>query len=386
VAVKNVKEKDKMTIKVGIVGARGLSTVLGFQALPKTKVEALCDLNEDLLKEQAQKHNIPKTYRIFEDMLESDIDAVIIATPMHYHVPQTIQALEAGKHVLSEVTAGVTMDELWWLIECVEKYKKVYMMAENYCYIPENQLILNMVKQGLFGEVYFGEGEYLHDIKNLALYPNGKTSWRSFWQLGKRGSFYPTHSLGPVMKWFQKDHIKWVTSMGSGWHTAPEFRQEDTSITLCQMESGKLIKIRIDCLSERPHNMAYYSLQGTKGCYEAARGLGDKPKIWFKGMDQNTDKAKWRPLMEFYDHLPERYKNITEEQKKAGHWGGDYFIVQDFVDSITKGAKPAIDVYEACEWTAVGLLSELSIMNRGKTMEMPNFRKIKKMEDKIIKI
>ena len=35
---------------------------------------------------------------------------------------------------------------------------KVYMMAENYCYIPENQIIENMVRQGLFGEVYFGEG------------------------------------------------------------------------------------------------------------------------------------------------------------------------------------------------------------------------------------
>ena len=91
-------------------------------------------------------------------MLESDIDAVVIATPMQLHVPQTLAALEAGKHVLCEVTAGVTMDELWWLIEWVEKYNRVYMMAENYCYIPENQLILNMVQKGCFGDVYFGEG------------------------------------------------------------------------------------------------------------------------------------------------------------------------------------------------------------------------------------
>ena len=376
-----------MPLKIGIVGARGLSTVLAFQSMPETRVVALCDLNQDLLEEQAKKHNIPKTYRIFEDMLESDIDAVVIATPMQCHVPQAIQALEAGKHVLSEVTAGVTMDELWWLIECVEKYKKVYMMAENYCYIPENQLILNMVRQGLFGEVYFGEGEYLHDIKNLAVYPNGKTSWRKFWQLGKRGAFYPTHSIGPIMQWFQGDRIKWVISVGCGWHTAPEFRQEDTSITFCKMESGKLIKIRVDCISERPHNMNYYSLQGTKGCYEAARGLGDKPKIWLKVMDDNTDNAKWRPLMEeFYEYLPDRYKNATEDQKKAGHWGADYFIVQDFVDAVLNGTKPPIDVYDACEWTAVGLLSELSVMNGGRAMEMPDFRKSSSMDDKIIKI
>jgi predicted dehydrogenase len=376
-----------MGIKIGIVGSRGLSTILGFKSIPGVKVEALCDLNEDLLREQSMKCNIPKIFRVFEDMLESDIDAVVIATPMQLHVQQALQALEAGKHVMCEVTAGVTMDELWWLKEAVEKYNKVYMMAENYCYIPENQLILNMVNKGVFGEVYFGEGEYLHDIKSLSVYGNGKKSWRSFWQLGKRGAFYPTHSLGPVMQWFKNVRIKYVTTFGTGSNTAPQFRQEDTSLTLCQMASGKLIKLRVDCISERPHNLSYYSLQGTKGVYEAPRGLGDDHKIWLKGMDENTDKAHWRNLSSFNEeYLPERYKNITEEQKAAGHWGGDYFIVQDFINAITLGVKPAIDVYEACEWSAVALLSELSVMNGGKTMDMPDFRKCIQTKDKIIKL
>ena len=364
----------------------------GFKASPDVEVAALCDLDEDLLREQAKKHAIPHTYRIFEDMLEADIDAVVIATPMHLHVPQALQALEAGKHVLSEVTAGVTMDELWWLIETVQKSGKVYMMAENYCYIPENQLVKRLVEKGYFGEVYFGEGEYLHDIKKLAWgnrrrsgSPSNQRSWRYYWQLGKRGAFYPTHSLGPVMQWFKGDRIKSVSCMGSGWHTAKEFRQEDTSITLCQMESGKLIKIRLDCISERPHNMTYYSLQGTKGCYEAARGLGDQPKIWLKDFHEGAGTPAWRPLSDFIDHLPDRYKHVTEERKSAGHWGGDYFIVQDFIDAILKGVKPAIDVYDACEWTAVGLLSEISVMNGGRPIEMPDFRKSADYRDQELK-
>lgn len=375
-----------MTIKVGIAGVRGLSNLVGFQSVEGVKVEAFCDINEELLKETAQKYNIPKTYRIFEDMLDSDIDAVVISTPMHCHVPQALLALDAGKHVLSEVTAGVTVDELWWLIESFEKSGKVYMMAENCCYLPYNQLLLNMIKEGLLGEVYFGEGEYIHEIKHLATYSDGRTSWRQFWQLGKRGIFYPTHSIGPVMKWFGDDHIKSVICVGCGWHTAPEFRQEDTSIALCQMESGKLIKIRVDCISERPHNNLYYSIQGTKGCYEAPRGLGDDHKIWLKGMDQDTKSAKWRHLDEFRHYLPERYKNANDEQKAAGHGGSDFFIVQDFIDAITKGTKPGIDVYEACEWTAVGLLAELSVMNGGRAIEMPKFRKNLKAADKIVKI
>ncbi len=384
-----------MTIKVGIVGVRGLSTIQGFKENPNSEVVALCDLNKDLLEEMAKKHQIAQTFRIYDDLLLADIDAVVIATPMQLHVPQTLKALEAGIHVMSEVTAGVTMNELWWLKEWVERSGKVYMMAENYCYIPQNQLIRNMVEQGMFGEVYFAEGEYIHDIKKLtehANYPDemndfyqGKTTWRRFWQLGRRGAFYPTHGIGPVMQWLQGERIKSVSCQGAGWHTAPKYRQEDTSLTLCKTETGKLIKLRVDCISERPHNMSYYSIQGTKGSYEAPRGLGDDHKVWFKGLDKDTDHAKWRPLDNYFDHLPDRYKNATEQQKKAGHWGGDFFIVQDFVDAIIKDKKPAIDIYDACEWTAVGLLSELSIMNNGKPVLMPNFRGDTPVSEQVIK-
>ncbi|RKN79116.1 gfo/Idh/MocA family oxidoreductase [Paenibacillus ginsengarvi] len=371
--------------------------MIGFRSIEGVEVTALCDLHEGLLREQADKFGIPNTYRIYEDMLDSDIDAVVISTPMQLHVQQTIQALEAGKHVMCEVTAGVTMDELWWLKEAVEKHSdKVFMFAENYCYIPTNQLIGSMVKKGLFGDIYFGEGEYLHDIKHLASGYNrrvpgaqmapGKTSWRNYWQLGKRGAFYPTHSLGPLMQWFKGERIQSIATFATGWHTAPGFRQEDTSLTMVQLESGKLLKIRLDCISNRPHNGSYYSLQGTKACYEAPRGLGDDHKIYFVQDGEHPDKAQWRPLSDFNDLLPERYRNVTEEQSKAGHWGGDYFIVQDFVDSIRNGTKPPIDVYDACEWTAVGLLSELSVTNGGRVMEMPDFRGKSSYKEQIIKL
>lgn len=377
-------------LKVGIVGARGISNIMGFQAHPEeVEISAICDLNEDVAREAAEKHDIPKYYRIYEDMLDSDIDAVVVSTPMQLHVPQAIAALEAGKHVLSEVTAGVTMDELWWLIEAVEKSKKVYMFAENCCFIPHNRVIGELVKAGLFGKPYFGEGEYLHEIKSMAAYSNGNTSWRKYWQLGKRGAFYPTHSIGPVLQWFGDDRINSIICASSGQNIAKEFglRQDDTTITLCQLNSGSMIKIRIDCMSPRPHNTSYYSLQGTKGCYEAPRGLGDEHKIWLESMGGDLNKPQWHPLSEFYDEfMPARYKNATEEQKSAGHWGGDFFLVDDFLDAVLLDEKPAIDVYQACEWTAVGLLSELSVTNGGKLMEMPKFRKNMPIAEQIIKL
>lgn len=375
-------------LKVGIAGARGISNIEGFQAHPEEVViSAICDLNEDVAKTAAEKYNIPKYYRIFEDMLESDLDAVVISTPMQLHVPQTIAALEAEKHVLSEVAAGVTMDELWWLIEAVERSGRAYMFAENCCYIPQNCVIKEMVKAGLFGKPYFGEGEYIHEIKSMAQYPNGKASWRKYWQLGKRGAFYPTHSIGPVMQWFGNDRIESIICTSSGQNMAREFglRQDDTTITLCKTTGGSLIKLRVDCMSPRPHNNLYYSLQGTKGCYEAPRGFGDEHKIWLESMDGDANNPQWQPLSAFYDEfLPQRYKSATAEQKQAGHGGSDFYIVGHFLDAVIRGAHPAVDVYEACEWTAVGLLSELSVTNDCRQMKMPDFRKNMPISEQII--
>ena len=379
---------DNKKIKVGIAGVRGLSTVMGFNAIDGVEITALCDLDEEVLGREGDKLNIAKQhrYRIFEDMLESDIDAVVIATPMQCHVPQAIAALEAGKHVMSEVTAGVTMDELWWLCESVEKYGKTYMMAENYIYTPSVQLVGELVRKGMFGECYYAEGAYLHNINGLFTYPDGKTSWRSFWQCGKRGAFYPTHSLGPVMQWFPDDHIAEISTFSPGVFNSYGLKQDSGTTTMCRLESGKLVQLRVDCVSPRPHNMTHYHLQGTQGAFQSAQGLGDRDKISFLGENNPDFNMKWQALTDYNEYLPERYRTATAEQAGAGHGGGDFFIVSDFIDAIRTGNKPAVDVYDACEWTAVGLLSELSVVNNGRTMTLPKFRKGAKPEDKIVKL
>ena len=375
-------------LKIGIAGVRGLSTVMGLNALPDVEITALCDLDEDVLEKKGDKLNIAKEhrYRIFDDMLESDIDAVIIATPMQCHVPQAIAALEAGKHVMSEVTAGVTMDELFWLCETVEKYGKTYMMAENYLYTPQVQLVRELVRRGMFGECYYAEGSYLHNLNGLFVYPSGKTSWRSFWQCGKRGAFYPTHSLGPVMQWFPGDRITEISTFSPGIYNDYGLRQDSGTTTMCRMESGKLAQIRVDCMSPRPHNMTHYFLQGTKGAYQSAQGFGDKDKISFVGEGNPDSHMKWQALTDYNEYLPERYRTATDEQKAAGHGGGDFFLVADFINAIRTGESPIVDVYTACEWTAVGLLSELSVVNNGRTIEVPNFRKGMDIKEKGIKL
>ena len=374
-------------IKVGIVGVRGFSVVSAMKAMPdEVTVTAMCDLDEACLARAREEIGLSQDqcYRIYEDMLEkADIDAVVISTPMQCHVPQAILALQAGKHVMCEVTAAVTMDELWWLIENVEKSGKIYMYAENYCYTPEVQLVRAMVKQGYFGEIYYGEGEYTHDCTDLRNW-HGKTGWRSYWQMGTRGSFYPTHSLGPVMQCFDDDRIVSIASFSPGNHNPYGLRGDDLTQTLCQLESGKLVKVRVDTISPRPHNMHYYQIQGTKGCYEAPRSLEDAARVAVATEEDPQGYTKWRPLTDFNHLLPERYKSGAGEG--AGHGGGDHYIVADFIEAIKTGVQPELDVYKAAEWTSVALLSQLSVTNNGKILEVPNFRANMPWEEKRIKI
>ena len=370
-------------IKVGIAGCRGLSALMGLKNIEDVEIATMCDLDEQHLKDAAERIGGDiKTYRIFDDMIESDIDAVIIATPMQCHVPQAIAAMEAGKHVMCEVTAGVSMDELFWLCETVEKYNKIYMYAENYIYDPRVQQVKEMVKQGVFGEPFYAEGMYLHNIGNLFVYPNGKTSWRSFWQCGKRGNFYPTHSIGPVMQWFPGDRITEISTFSPGVWNDLGLRQDSGTTTMCRTANGKLLNIRTDCMSPRPHNMDYYQLQGTKGIFQSKEYGDADNRVSLIGEDSPFYRMKWQSLDEFKMYLPERYANATEEQLKAGHNGGDFFIVEDFINAIRTNTQPELDVYKACEWTAVGLLSDLSVTNGSKTLQVPHFRPAMPLDEK----
>ena len=360
-------------LKVGVAGLhRGSSFIPAFTSIAETEVAAICDVDEETLETVADQYGIEKRFTEYEQMLDS-VDIVALGTPEDMHVPQSVAALERNKHVICEVTAAVSLEQCHELVRAVRKSEGKYMMAENNCYWKPNVLIRNMVREGLFGEIYFAEGEYLHDIKFLHHDSDGNPTWRYYWQVGKNGCNYATHSLGPILQWFQERVVS-LTCLGTERRTDPEHAMEDTVMMLCKTESGALIKIHIDMLSNRPAN-SYYSLQGLKGCFESDRGFGDKSKIWLA--DHSKDSEDWLPFSDFEkDFMPERWKTLPEEAQNIDFDLGEYFEMRDFVDSILNDTAPPIDVYTALDFTVPGLVSRESIANGGKPVEVPNFREI----------
>ncbi len=360
-------------LNVGIVGAagRGGSFRAGFEA-NGARIHAVCDINKDELDKCADRLGAAEKYADYDEMLEkSDLDAVVIGTPMHLHVPQSIAALRRNIHVMCEVTAGVSIDECRKLVEAAKQSEAIYMMAENYCYTRQNVLIGELVRRGMFGDVYYAEGEYIHELKAL----NEITKWRRRWQTGVEGVTYGTHSLGPILQWMPGDRVIKVCCQGSGHHYRDprgENYHEDTSVMLCKTAKGALIKIRVDMISDRPHAMMNYQLQGTGGAYESNRFSYTGGKIWLREL---SEKLEWTEIENVPDqYMPDMWRNPPTEALKAGHGGGDFFEIFDFVSAARGNAACPIGIHEAMDMTLPGLVSQQSILRGGEWLDVPDSR------------
>ena len=356
-------------IRVGVIGGRrGNGHVAAIAASGgRLRFQGVFDpvaaTRESFLADQ--QHG--KSYRSYEEAVD-DCDLLIIASPQQYHAPQAAMALNAGVHVLSEVPAAVSLEQVQMLLAAARESRAQYMIAENYCFFRENLIVAALARSGAFGPIYFGEAEYLHEMKSWHRPngPEGVPSWRLHWQVGKNAITYPTHSLGPLLQWMD-DRIVAVSSVGTGRWTAPDNEMEDSVTLSAKTRKGGLIRMRLDLLSNRPEIYNYYSIQGTKGAYESGRGFGDKPRLYLEGVNTHN---QWQILDEAAgDLLPARYANPPSG---TGHWGSDAFPLLDFLDAIEADTPPMLDIYAALNMTLPGIISEQSIAAGGAWLSVPD--------------
>jgi len=370
-----MKGGRELKLKVGFTGARRSAAFRHFATFDGVENYALMDPDERNLALGGEQLGIPpeRQFKELEPLLDSGINVLVVTSPMPFHVPQAVAALERDIHVLSEVTAAVNLDQCAELVRAARRSKARYMMAENYVFLKSVVLINEIVKAGLFGDLYYAEGEYIHDAKCLFQNPDGTPTWRGEWQIGHNGVTYGTHSLGPCLLWLG-ERVASVSCLGSGVHTMPENRMEDSVVMLCKTEHGHLVRIRQDLVSNRPHCMSYYALQGTKGCYESPRAPDEDHRIWLADYHAGEPNT-WHSLWEFEEEfLPATYRELERSATGTGHDGGDFFEVHSFIQSVRNDTSPPIDVYTALDWTLPGLVSEQSIEAGGVPITVPDPR------------
>ena len=144
-------------LKVGIVGCGywGPKLARNFSELPGSQLEMLCDLRTDRLSEVSALYPQVATTLRYEDLLDHELDAVVIATPVALHYPLAKAALLAGKHVLVEKPITARSDQAGELIALAESRSLTLMVGHTFVYNPAVETVRQIVQSGELGTVYY---------------------------------------------------------------------------------------------------------------------------------------------------------------------------------------------------------------------------------------
>jgi hypothetical protein len=256
---------------------------------------------------------------------------------------------------------------------------------ENCNYDRIEMMILNMVKQGMFGELLHGEGGYLHDLRSVKHDLKGEGLWRRAHSMKRNGDLYPTHGLGPVCQCMdinRGNYFDYVVSVGSqtrGLHLYAEARfgpespqakekfvLSDVVTTLIKTKRGETIVLTHDTSSPRPYSRNIL-VQGTKGLVRKY----PEPKVYIEGRSKDDDWEAVDAYLKEFDHPI--WKQLEDQSKGAGHGGMDF--IEDFrlIDALLSGRTPDTDVYDGAVLSAITELSGKSIAKGGMPMKFPDF-------------
>jgi predicted dehydrogenase len=141
--------KEQKRLRVGVLGAGQIAQAAHFESCTKARnaeLYAICDVADDLRERMAITHGAEKTFNDYDKMLaDPAVDAVIIATSDAFHVPATLRALEAGKHVLCEKPLGLTVEEVEGLRATVQKSGKILQVGHMKRFDPGLQAAKNFI-------------------------------------------------------------------------------------------------------------------------------------------------------------------------------------------------------------------------------------------------
>lgn len=362
-------------IRIGIFGVgRGMDLAKDFM-LNGCDIVAICDKRRENLEKAAKElGNTATAYEKFDDFIEHDMDAVLLANYFHEHAPYAIKCFERGIHVYSECISNGTMAEGVELIRAFEKSNSIYMIAENYPQMIFNREIKRICDSGTLGKILYAEGEYNHpnnpaDYKFRKRFNYFGKHWRNFLPR----TYYITHSLGPVM-WATGATPVRVSSFAAFApinEDAPNasHNADRVAIVTTQNDDGSIFRIT-GCAGFGAHHNSY-RVCGTNGQIENLRGMGDKVMLRY------NDWSIPEGAEETNLYTPALNDKDEEIIKNSGHGGGDYLTIRMFVNCIKAKKQPEhpFDIYSAINMSSVGILAHRSMLEGGKPYDIPDFHK-----------
>lgn len=403
--VHDLTTKPLERVRVAVIGlSRGMTHVTDCLNIEFVDIVAVCDLRDDRAQTAAaacekKTGKRPMIYSGTENIWETmvareDIDVVYIATPWNWHVPMCLRTMEQGKHAFVEVAAAVTVDDCWKLVETSEHTQRHCVMLENCCYGENELLVLNMVRQGVFGELTHAECAYIHDLRSMLFSLGTEGDWRRDYHWQYNGNLYPTHGLGPVAQYLgvgRGDQFKFLVSMSSpelgltkyrdekktngGKHASEKYVCGDMNTSIIKTELGRTIMIQHDVISPRPYSRIN-ALSGTGATffdYPARLAVNDPKKYDLKssGSHEWLDEGDLKTMREKFTHP--LWKKLEARAQGGGHGGMDFVMNWRHLDCIRTGQTPDSVVYDAAAWSCLIEISARSVATGSAPVVIPDF-------------
>lgn len=411
--VNSLAKGPKSKIGLGFIGVglRGQDHVELMLQRDDVAVVAICDIDQHMIdstlelvskKGKSKPAVYLKGERGYLELLQNPaVDAIIIATPWEWHSEMAIAGMQAGKYVGVEVSGAFSLDECWQLVNTHESTGAHLFFLENVCYRRDVMAILNMVRQGIFGEMMHLECGYQHDLRGVKFndgvtpYNSGvefgskgfsEARWRTNHSVHRNGDLYPTHGIGPVGNYIglnRGNRLLYLTSIATkarGLHeyivnhpkggpqhpnASVEFKLGDVVTSMVKTANGETIVLYHDTNLPRPYSLGF-RVQGTKGLW-----MDVNQSLYIEGTSKPHSWEKADSYLTQYDHP--LWKKYEQQATGAGHGGMDFFVLNAFVECAKRNIAPPLDVYDAATWMAITPLSEQSIAQGSQPMPIPDF-------------
>jgi hypothetical protein len=392
--------KNMKKYRLGVIGLgnRGAYQAACCAEMDDAEVVAVCDLREDKLRgaaaRVAEKQGFaPRTYTDSASLLEKEqnnIDGVIISTSWETHVPIALDAMRRGIPAGIEVGGVSSLEEANALVKTHEKTGVFCMLLQNANYGREELSLLNMVKQGKFGELIHLQCGYQHDLREGLARSAERGHYRLAHFLGRNCDNYPHHGLGPMMKLLKINRgnrfvsLVSVSSKAAGiksWAKAnlpPEhhihgrtINQGDIVNTVIKCANGETVLITLDNTLPRPYSRAG-RVQGTKGLW-----MEDNKSVHIEG---ESPAHEWESFDGYLEKTGLEHPLWKSDEQKAlagkgfdGHGGIDRLVLRSFIEDGIGKNLPPFDTYDSAVLSAITPLTEMSIALGGAPVAIPDY-------------
>jgi predicted dehydrogenase len=329
------------SIKVGVIGCGywGPNLIRNFQEIPHADLRMVCDLNMGRLDHIQSRYPSVQTSQNYRDLLQSDVEAVAIATPVSTHHRIALDCLRAGKHVLVEKPLASNSTEARAIVEAGDKAGKVVMVGHTFVYNPAVVALKDIIGRGEIGQVYYFNCTRV----NLGLY---QPDINVVWDLAP-------HDVSILLFVLGKEPMS-VSARGS---TYIKPGVHDVAYLTLYFPDGVLADLRVSWLD--PAKIRTITVVGSKKMiiYDDVEPT-DKVKIYDKGIDVQpyTDT-----LEEF--HLAYRYGDVVTHSLD---WMEPLRAeCLHFLDCIDSGARPRSDGWQGLRVVQILEAVQKSLLNGG---------------------